>query len=409
MKTKQTIKVNATLQTKNGYYYVVADYKDPETGKRKLKWLSTGELVRTGSKRERSKLTPLVEEKRIEFFLSLQNTCDTPFLSYAQQWAENNEYRYAKSTFSRYSRIIDTNITYFFDPLNLKIGEVSKNHIEQFYQHLFAEGKTPKTVETIRNVLRNIFTSAIDDELIFDNPFKKAKCIVPNATKEKSLNNFDYLRQYEINTIFEMTQKHAYLFPMIHILITYGLRPGELLGLRWKSVDLDNGTMDINFNAVQIQNKMDYKPTLKTQHTHRSFALAPETIEILKKVKTEQAENKKLYKSAYIDCGYDFVFTHSNGEPFKEKNVNLAFQRLLKRNGFRKMKLYDLRHTCCSTMVNAKNKDGVAIFTIKEIMEYMGHKDIETTIQVYAHVEEKNKKDISSKILSVIPSQLGTC
>lgn len=402
MKTKQTIKVNATLQTKNGYYYVVADYKDPETKKRKLKWLSTGELVRTGSKRERSKLTPLVEKKRVEFSLTIQNTCDTPFLSYAQQWIDSNKDNYSKSTFDRYNRVINSNLKKYFEPLNLTLGTITKKHIEAYFQYLFDKGLAKKTVELSRTVLSNIFNSAIDDELISENPYKTAKLRVPLKI-QKELGTFEYLRTHEIPTVLKFFEGH-YLYPMVHICINHGLRPGELLGLRWQSIDLENGTMDINFNAVQVQCDIAFSDELKTKTSYRSFKLAPETIDLLRKVKEKQEKSRKFYGNAYINCGYDLVFTQENGKPYHRDVVSRMFKKILERNGFRPMRFYDLRHTCCSLMINAKNADGIPIFSPKMIMDYMGHGDIKTTMNIYAHVEEKTQEKMPYQIMEIIKS-----
>ena len=77
-------------------------------------------------------------------------------------------------------------------------------------------------------------------------------------------------------------------------------------------------------------------------------------------------------------------------------------QRKLVKNGFRKIRLYDLRHTCCSLMINARNREGGPAFSPKEIMEYMGHSSIKTTMNVYAHVEEKIQREIPDKIAALI-------
>ena len=92
------------------------------------------------------------------------------------------------------------------------------------------------------------------------------------------------------------------------------------------------------------------------------------------------------------------------------RNIDIVFfldrmaklQRKLVKNGFRKIRLYDLRHTCCSLMINARNREGGPAFSPKEIMEYMGHSSIKTTMNVYAHVEEKIQNEIPNKIVALI-------
>ncbi len=245
--------------------YVVCDYKDGD-GKRKQPWLKTGVPLKTGSEREKNKLASLVEEKRKELERSLSTSCDTFFVDYAQQLTDDNAYRYAEVTVARYRSIIKVNIARYFQPLKLTLSEVDRKDLEGFYQSLFREGKTPKTISTIRGVVRNILEAAEEDELILSIPYKKAKCIVPNRVKNSLEDSFDYLRREEIHIVLEIV-KPFYLYPMVYIAINYGLRPGELLGLSWQSIDLENGRMDINFSAVQVEHTMIYKKTLKNKYS----------------------------------------------------------------------------------------------------------------------------------------------
>ncbi|MCC3402675.1 tyrosine-type recombinase/integrase [Eubacterium callanderi] len=397
---KQEFKVKATLQKKNNFWYVVCDYKDGD-GKRKQPWLKTGIPVKNGSEREKNKLISLVEEKRKELERSLFTSCDTLFVDYAQQWINDNAYRYAEVTVARYRSIIKVNIAKYFQPLKLTLSEVDRKDLEGFYQSLFREGKTPKTISTIRGVVRNILEAAEDDELILNSPYNKAKCIVPNRVKNNLEDSFDYLRREEISTVLEIVKPY-YLYPMVYIAINYGLRPGELLGLRWQSIDLENGRMDINFSAIQVEHTMIYKKTLKNKYSQRSFVLSKDAIRVLKAVKAEQEENRKYYGNCYYKQEHDFVFLQENGKPFQEKFVMRELQRKLVKNGFRKIRLYDLRHTCCSLMINARNREGGPAFSPKEIMEYMGHSSIKTTMNVYAHVEEKIQREIPDKIAALI-------
>lgn len=400
---KQEFKVKATLQKKNNFWYVVCDYKDGD-GKRKQPWLKTGIPVKTGSDREKNRLASLVEEKRKELELSLCTSCDILFVDYALKWIDENAFRYAEITANRYRSIINGNITKYFKPIEKTLSEVNKKVLESFYQHLFREGKRPNTVKTIRCAVKNIFQAAEDDELIVENPYKKAKCVIPLETKNNYKDSFDYLRANEINRVLEISKSY-YLYPMVYIAINYGLRPSELLGLRWQSIDLQKGRMDINFSAVEVGYHMVYKDTLKNRFSQRSFMLSKEAIEILKKIKAEQKANQKYYGNSYRKLEHDFVFLHENGDPYMEENVAKDFRIMLVKNGFRRMRFYDLRHTCCSLMINARTKEGGPVFSPREIMEYMGHGDIKTTMNVYAHVEEKIQDKIPNKIVALIKSE----
>ena len=65
--------------------------------------------------------------------------------------------------------------------------------------------------------------------------------------------------------------------------------------------------------------------------------------------------------------------------------VTGSFAQLLKEHGLRKIRFHDLRHSCASLLL----KQGVPM---KQIQEWLGHSDISTTANIYAHLDSQSKQ-----------------
>ena len=75
-----------------------------------------------------------------------------------------------------------------------------------------------------------------------------------------------------------------------------------------------------------------------------------------------------------------YVFVDAMGNLIQPDSVTTGFPQLLKENGLRRIRFHDLRHSCASLLL----KEGVPM---KQIQEWLGHSDISTTANIYAHLD----------------------
>lgn len=179
----------------------------------------------------------------------------------------------------------------------------------------------------------------------------------------------------------------------------FGLRRGEIIGLKWRYVDFKNKTISImgvvtdkGASGSRIKN-MKYRESAKTSSSIRKFPMSDSVYNYLFELKSKQEENQKQanYNKEFID----FVCVRPNGDLIPLDYVTREFPRLLERSGLRKIKLHELRHTNISLLV----ENGASM---KEVQEWAGHSSYSTTANVYAHIQPQSKIKLSEKLTSLL-------
>lgn len=155
-----------------------------------------------------------------------------------------------------------------------------------------------------------------------------------------------------------------------------GLRRGEALRLRWGDIDLDNGHLNVVQSLQRSRGELRLKSP-KTDTSRRRVVLPGFCIDALIRHRTSERE-----KLASLELPIDqatLAFTSQAGTAIEPRNVNRAFEALLKKAKLRRVKLHDLRHTCASLLL----AEGVAP---RVVMELLGHSAIAVTMNTYSHV-----------------------
>lgn len=101
-----------------------------------------------------------------------------------------------------------------------------------------------------------------------------------------------------------------------------------------------------------------------------------------------------MFKGSYNRAYDDYVCTDKLGNLLTPRYVTLRFSQVLEKNGMRHIRFHDLRHTFASILIN-KN---IPLFNVSK---YLGHSDISTTANIYAHLD-KSGKDISAETISAL-------
>jgi len=136
---------------------------------------------------------------------------------------------------------------------------------------------------------------------------------------------------------------------MYCIELATGLRRGELLGLKWEDLDLDQGSLRVQRQVSRINGEVVEAP-LKTKNSYRTISLGADAVEILKE------QRKKCGDSPY-------VFPSPTGGPISPDSVLNILHRVLKRAGLPKVRFHDLRHTFATLAL----QNGVDIKTVSSL------------------------------------------
>lgn len=177
------------------------------------------------------------------------------------------------------------------------------------------ESLSPSTIRKYHNLISAVLDQAVKEGLV---PFNAAeRTVKPKAKKIEA----KYFQPEEVAAIREALEEEPIKWKTFtHLLLITGARRGEILGLKWDSVDFPN-------NRVHICNSIAYRPdvgvyeeTPKTETSIRYVALPAETMQLLRQYKAWQAAERLRFGGYYQDQG--FVFTRDDGHPMHPDSVN---------------------------------------------------------------------------------------
>lgn len=161
--------------------------------------------------------------------------------------------------------------------------------------------------------------------------------------------------------------------------VTTGMREGELLGLRWQDIDLENLTLYVRMNAQEAKRGFILAEA-KTAYSRRNIKLSKLAVVVLRHHQEQQAEEREALGEAW-NAALDLAFPNTIGGVMIPDNlVKRSFKRLVAQAGFApEMRFHDLRHTAATILLSR----GV---NVKVVSEMLGHADIAITLRIYAHV-----------------------
>ncbi len=374
------------LQEKKGRFYIVLSYTDIEN-KRKTKWIPTGLPVKNNKKRAEKMLMEARERFKPPVTRDTVRS-DMLFSDYLTEWLKIIKSTVRRTTFSSYSSLVKSVIKPYFEKLEVTLDGLKPIHIQTFYTREL-ERVTSSTVIHYHAVIRRALIYAVKIELLDSNPIDR----VERPKKEHYIPA--YYDSQEINRLFELVAGTDLEVP-VKLAAFYGLRREEVLGLRWKAIDFEENTITINHTVTQIEENGKTvtvaSDTTKTKSSMRTLPMVPQFRELLLRKKEEQAELRRVCGKCYNKEFLDYVCVNALGERIKPSYLTNSFPAFVVKNGMRRIRFHDLRHSCASLLL----ANGVSL---KHIQEWLGHSDFSTTANIYAHLDYQSKITSAEAIL----------
>ena len=168
------------------------------------------------------------------------------------------------------------------------------------------------------------------------------------------------------------------------LLVTTGMRRGEVLGLAWEQVDFTNSRLAV-VQSLSVVNYHDVgliQP--KTTKGRRSIALDPATVAALQAHRIRQLEERLQWGEGWHDS--DLVFTRENGTTIHPQRMTSWFEQRSRDAGLPKIRLHDLRHSYATAALAA----GVPA---KVVSERLGHASVMITLDTYSHILPSMQED----------------
>ncbi len=370
--------MTGSLQVKNGKYYIILNVKD-ENGNRKQKWIAT-DLVEKSNKRNAEKLLrdtiKEYEDKKLIFTKKIM------FSDFMAEWLKMMKNTVKPNTYDSYRIVVDIHVIPYFKQLNISLQDLEPVHIQKYYNTQIENGLSPNTVLKHHANIHKALDYALSLNLIAYNPSNRV--MLPKKQKFMS----KYYNEEQLKQLFEITNGTA-LEAIVFITANYGLRRSEALGLKWENVDFKNNTINICHTAVKVYNKVLYDDSVKTKSSYRTLPLTNNVAIYLKNYYNHQLKMKNLFGSEYQDN--DYICKFDNGKLLSPDYVSHKFKDIVDSSILPSIRFHDLRHSSASLLLDIG-------FTLKDIQEWLGHGDIATTANIYAHLQYKAKVGMADKI-----------
>lgn len=276
---------------------------------------------------------------------------------------------------------------------SIRLDSLATHTIQSFLNGLDKPGKdrpvglSAKTVKNVHGVLHRALQQAVSNGYIRFNPADA--CVLPRREKK----DIQPLDESMISQFLKSIKGHRFEHLFTFTLFT-GLREGEALGLLWDCVDFDKNTILVNKQLQVVKGeKGKYTLTPTKNSKGRTISVAPSVMQVLRRVKVQQLENKLRYGECWADTG--FVFTDDLGLHLKHITVYKNFKKLVTDMGSPNTRFHDLRHSYAVASIRSGDD-------IKTVQENLGHATASFTLDVYGHVTEQMKKDSAARMEAFI-------
>ena len=275
--------------------------------------------------------------------------------------------------------------------LRTKAEQISRG-LEVPYPELFETISNKETLSNTTQLAYHRFIQAVlaraeKEMLISYNPADKASPAKKPRSKPK------YFQPEEVTRIIEALETEPLKWKTFVLLLIFtGCRKGEILGLKWSKVNFQDRSIRIDLASLYTRDVGTYTNATKTEN-ERTLILPVEIMTVLHDYSKSYLELQLANGDRWV--GSDYVFVRDNGEPMHPDSPAHWLSAFSKRHGLPHINAHALRHSAASLLIG----NDVDIVTVSK---QLGHKDVTTTENIYAHLLEKNRAKAPETIADVV-------
>jgi integrase len=289
-------------------------------------------------------------------------------------------------TAERYRQLIERQIVPYLGSMPLQ--KLKPVHIANWHAALLKTGTlSARTIGHAHRVLHKALADAVRHELVTRNP---ASVVSPPKVMAGEV---AILNAGQVKAVLA-AMRDTVIYPQVVVLLSTGIRRGEIAGLQWADLDLDAGKLRIEraIEKTKAHGLRIKQP--KTKHGRRSIALPASAVDILKAHRKAQLELRvqlglgKLLPDA-------FVFGTIEGQPRDPDRLTQDWKRFTAARGLPRVTLHALRHSHASALI-AAGADPVTV------SRRLGHGSPVITMAVYAHLFDRSDEAAAKAIDALI-------
>lgn len=309
---------------------------------------------------------------------------------FLDDWLENtHKHNVRPRSYERYEQIVRLHIVPSLGKVPLQ--KLAPQQLKKLYADKLKEGLSAVTVAAIHNLLHRALDDAVKWDLLARNVCDRV------SPPRKSHHEIQPLTLEQIHQLLEAARGHPQEALFILALNT-GMRRGELLGLKWRDIHFEGGTLQVRRILNRVPTKMaketgrryeEAEP--KTARSRRGIVLTEMALDALKQHQTRQLEEARLKAGAAWE-DHDYVFCTPLGKHLDPgHDVLVQLKKLLTKAGLPDIRFHDLRHSAASLLLS------LGIHP-KVVQELLGHMEISTTMNIYSHVFPTMQRDAMEQL-----------
>lgn len=286
-----------------------------------------------------------------------------------------------------------------------RLDKLEPEHLERLYVRMIKAGSAPGNAHQVHRTVRTALGEAQRRGRITKNPAALAK---PPRVDEIEVEPYD-IEEVQALLVAASKERNSARWA---IALALGLRQGEVLGLRWKDVDLERGVLWVRRGRLRPKyahgcgdkcgKKAGFCPSrksvrpetndTKSRAGRRAVGVPSELVSLLEQHRDEQVAEREIAAQLWRDSGY--VFTTQRGEPVNPSTDYGHWKRLLSTAGIRDGRLHDARHTAATVLLIL----GVPELTVMSLMGWA------TTAMAarYQHITGSIRGDVAEQVGGLI-------
>lgn len=265
-----------------------------------------------------------------------------------------------------------------------KLCEVYQLDFNRMFKSNSEKKLTKKTIRNHHIVIHSILSTAVEWNILMNNPAERAKPHKVTKTQAK------YYNDEQVAEMLNALKNEPLMYmAMIYLAVDIGLREGELTGLKWEDINFNTCEVNINKQRHYITGVGNIEGKPKTDAGIRIVTASKTVISLLKEYKKQQNENRLKFGTAWQNGQY--VFLHEDGSPISTQLPYKWFTKFLKRHNLPKITFHQLRHTNASLLISA----GEDIVTVSG---RLGHADKNVTLNTYSHIIKSKEAQVANKM-----------
>jgi len=364
---------------------VVVDVGRDETGRRRQRWHSG-----YGTRREAQEaLTDILARIQQGAYVEPSKRTLAVFLA---EWLDSIRATVRPSTWAAYKMLTEVHIIPALGTVPLQ--RLTAAQLNALYADLLAGGRcdgkgglSARTVAYVHVTIRKALAEAVRWQLLTRNVADQAT--PPRRQPSGELRTWSAA---ELRAFLGHVEGDR-LYAAYVLAATTGLRRGELLGLRWRDLDLTAGRLSVTQTLISVTYAVSFSAP-KTQAGRRSVALDPATVAALRAHRVAVLEERlALGLGAPAEDG--LVFTTMDSAPLHPRQFSGRFDRLVKAAGLPRIRFHDLRHTHATLSLQA----GIHP---KVVSERLGHSTIAITLDTYSHAIPAMQEEAAAKVAALV-------